>query len=128
MCAAVTAKKGHEKEGKKEEDLASMSCADDTRALTSMEISELKPKVSTWSIVKGTDRIDHLEKVFKFKDFREALSFTNKVGELAETEEHHPAILTEYGKVTVMWWTHTAKGLTQNDFIMAAKMDKKALG
>jgi 4a-hydroxytetrahydrobiopterin dehydratase len=56
----------------------------------------------------------------------QALDFTNKVGGLAEEEDHHPAILTEYGKVTVVWWTHAIKGLHRNDFIMAAKTDQLA--
>lgn len=58
---------------------------------------------------------------FKFKDFAEALAFTNKVGQIAEEEGHHPSILTEWGGVTVTWWTHKIKGLHRNDFIMAAK-------
>jgi 4a-hydroxytetrahydrobiopterin dehydratase len=68
--------------------------------------------------------IKRLERTFKFKDFAQALAFTNKVGELAESEGHHPAILTEWGKVTVAWWTHKIKGLHQNDFAMAAKTDR----
>ena len=69
------------------------------------------------------DGIKRLRRAFKFKDFREAMQFTNRVGELAEQEDHHPAILTEWGKVTVTWWTHKIKGLHRNDFIMAAKTD-----
>ena len=64
-----------------------------------------------------------MERTFKFKDFAEALSFTNKIGRIAEEEAHHPLILTEWGKVTVTWWTHKIKGLHHNDFIMAAKTD-----
>jgi 4a-hydroxytetrahydrobiopterin dehydratase len=75
-----------------------------------------------WSVVEK-DGIKRLEKSFKFKDFAEALAFTNKVGELAEKEGHHPDILTEWGSVTVSWWTHKIKGLSKNDFIMAAKTD-----
>lgn len=69
------------------------------------------------------DGIKRLEKSFKFKDFAEALAFTNKVGKIAEKEGHHPDILTEWGRVTVSWWTHKIKGLHRNDFIMAAKTD-----
>jgi len=61
------------------------------------------------------------------KEFCAALDFTNTVGGLAEEEGHHPAILTEYGKVTVVWWTHKIKGLHRNDFIMAAKTDQIAI-
>jgi 4a-hydroxytetrahydrobiopterin dehydratase len=70
------------------------------------------------------DQVKRLEKVFKFKNFSEALEFTNRVGALAEQEDHHPALLTEWGKVTVNWWTHKIKGLHRNDFIMAAKTDR----
>src|SRR4029434_3522610 len=65
--------------------------------------------------------INRLERLYKFSNFAEALTFTNKVGELAEAEAHHPALLTEWGRVTVAWWTHKIRGLHRNDFIMAAK-------
>jgi 4a-hydroxytetrahydrobiopterin dehydratase len=74
------------------------------------------------------DGIPRLERVFKFKNFAQALAFTNQVGALAEAEDHHPAILTEWGKVTVSWWTHKIKGLHQNDFIMAARTDGLYMG
>ena len=61
---------------------------------------------------------------FKFKNFVQALEFTNQVGRLAEEECHHPALLTEWGRVTVTWWTHKIKGLHRNDFVMAAKTDE----
>ena len=67
--------------------------------------------------------VRRLERVFAFKDFAQALAFTNQVGELAEAEGHHPAILTEWGRVTVTWWTHKINGLHRNDFIMAAKTE-----
>ena len=70
--------------------------------------------------------IQRLERVFPCKDFAEALSFTNRVGALAEAEGHHPAILTEWGRVTVTLWTHNIRGLHRNDFIMAAKIDSMA--
>ena len=66
----------------------------------------------------------HLEKEFKFKDFREALAFTNKVGELAEAQGHHPDIYLAWGKVKVTIWTHKIDGLTESDFVMAAKIDR----
>jgi 4a-hydroxytetrahydrobiopterin dehydratase len=69
------------------------------------------------------DGIQRLERVFTTKDFVEALSFTNRIGALAEDEGHHPAILTEWGRVTVTLWTHKIHGLHRNDFIMAAKID-----
>src|SRR5262249_37265726 len=64
-----------------------------------------------------------LERVFHFPSFADALAFTNQIGTLAEAEGHHPALLTEWGRVTVTWWTHKIRGLHRNDFIMAAKTD-----
>ena len=66
---------------------------------------------------------NQLTREFKFRDFAQALAFTDRVGALAEEEDHHPAILTEWGKVTVAWWTHKIRGLHRNDFVMAAKSD-----
>jgi 4a-hydroxytetrahydrobiopterin dehydratase len=91
--------------------------------VTDEEIAEYHPQVPQWNIVDH-DGIQHLDRVFKFKNFVEALAFTNKVGELAEEEGHHPALLTEWGKVTVSWWTHKIAGLHRNDFIMAARTDQ----
>ena len=67
--------------------------------------------------------VKRLERVFGFRNFTEALRFTNRVGALAEDEGHHPAILTEWGRVTVTLWTHKIRGLHRNDFVMAAKID-----
>jgi 4a-hydroxytetrahydrobiopterin dehydratase len=98
-------------------------CRGDEPTVTDEEIEALHPQVPDWQIVE-TDHIKRLQRVFKFKNFAEALEFTNKVGALAEAEDHHPALLTEWGKVTVTWWTHKIKGLHRNDFIMAAKTDE----
>lgn len=65
----------------------------------------------------------HLEKDYLFKNFREALEFTNKIGEIAEQEGHHPDILLSYGKVKIQLWTHKIDGLSESDFILAAKYD-----
>jgi 4a-hydroxytetrahydrobiopterin dehydratase len=75
---------------------------------------------------KGWQVIDenHLEKTYPFPDFRSALSFTNKVGELAEREGHHPDIYLSYGKVKISLWTHKINGLSESDFILAAKFDE----
>jgi len=91
--------------------------------MTDTEIDKLHPQVPDWKVIQ-LDDIKRLERQFKFKNFAEALKFTNKVGQLAETEDHHPSLLTEWGKVTVTWWTHKIKGLHRNDFIMAAKTDQ----
>jgi 4a-hydroxytetrahydrobiopterin dehydratase len=66
----------------------------------------------------------HLDKEYKFKDFRQALEFTNKVGELAESQSHHPDIYLAWGKVRLTIWTHKIDGLTESDFVLAAKADK----
>jgi len=91
-------------------------------SLSDQEVAELHPQVSDWQIVER-DGVKRLVRVFKFKNFVEALAFTNQVGDLAEEQDHHPALLTEWGKVTVTWWTHAVEGLHRNDFIMAAKTD-----
>ncbi len=90
--------------------------------LTDAEIYQRMPQVPEWQ-VKEVNGEKRLERVFKFKDFAEALAFTNKVGAIAEQEDHHPAITTEWGKVTVEWWTHKIHGLQQDDFNMAARTD-----
>jgi len=72
-----------------------------------------------WNVVDE----HHLVKVFKFKDFKSALVFTNAVGELAEAEGHHPVIELTWGRVTVTTWTHKINGLSENDFIMASKIE-----
>lgn len=97
-------------------------CRKGDPTLTDAEIAKLHPAVLQWTILEKNS-IKRLERVFKFKDFAEALAFTVKLGQLAESEDHHPAILTEWGRVTVSWWTHVIKGLHRNDFIMAAKTD-----
>ncbi|NWG12291.1 MAG: 4a-hydroxytetrahydrobiopterin dehydratase [Acidobacteria bacterium] len=91
--------------------------------VTKEEIDLLKPQVPEW-VILTVEGIDRLERSFHFEDFAQALDFTVKVGELSEREGHHPAILTEWGRVTVSWWTHKIGGLHANDFIMAAKTDQ----
>jgi 4a-hydroxytetrahydrobiopterin dehydratase len=96
------------------------ACRGDEPTLTDDEIAELRLQVPEWQVVER-EGIKRLERVFKFANFAQALEFTNKVGERAEEEGHHPALLTEWGKVTISWWTHKIGGLHQNDFIMAAR-------
>ena len=100
-----------------------VSCRKDAPKVTQEEIAEFGPQVPKWKI-ENRNGIGRLERDFKFDDFAQALSFTNRVGELAESEGHHPALLTEWGRVTVTWWTHKIRGLHRNDFIMAAKTDQ----
>jgi 4a-hydroxytetrahydrobiopterin dehydratase len=99
------------------------ACRGGDPTLTDAEIADLQPQVPEWRVIE-VDGVKRLERVFTFKDFVAALAFTNMVSDLAEEEGHHPAILTEWGKVTVTWWTHKIKGLHRNDFIMAAKTDE----
>jgi 4a-hydroxytetrahydrobiopterin dehydratase len=98
------------------------ACRRGEPTVTDEEIAEFHPQIPEWKI-KEVDGVKQLERAFKFKNFRQALAFTNKVGEAAEEEGHHPALLTEWGKVTVTWWTHKIGGLHKNDFIMAAQAD-----
>ncbi len=100
-----------------------VACRAGEPTLTDAEIAGYQPQAPDWQIVER-DGIKRLERVFRFKNFVEALAFTNRVGELAEAEGHHPALLTEWGKVGVTWWTHKIKGLHRNDFIMATKTDQ----
>ena len=86
------------------------------------DLLHLKPLIPEWEIIR-VDGINRLKRVYSFRNFKEALAFANKVGLIAEQENHHPSILTEWGRVTVEWWTHKIKGLHRNDFIMAAKTD-----
>lgn len=107
-------------------DLKTMHCSrirKEEAPLSEGEVNRYLEKVSEWSVVEK-DGIPRLEKRYKFKDFKEALAFTNRVGEIAEEQDHHPLIATEWGRVTVTWWTHVIKGLHLNDFIMAAKTDE----
>jgi len=98
------------------------ACRRDSPQISPAEVQELKPQIPDWKLVER-EGISRLERVFPFADFAQALSFTNRVGALAEAEGHHPAILTEWGRVTVTLWTHKIRGLHRNDFIMAAKID-----
>jgi len=100
-----------------------VACRGDAPTASEAEITELKPAVADWEIVT-LDGIRRLERVFRFSDFAGALAFTQAVGVLAEREGHHPVLLTEWGQVTVTWWTHKIRGLHRNDFIMAAKTDE----
>ena len=99
-----------------------IACRPDAPRVTDAEIAELMAQIPDWRIQEA-DGIPHLVRTFSFPDFAQALAFTNRVGQIAEEEAHHPALLTEWGKVTVSWWTHAIEGLHRNDFIMAAKTD-----
>jgi 4a-hydroxytetrahydrobiopterin dehydratase len=87
--------------------------------LAGAELATLLAQVPGWQVVGDHD----LRKVFTFPDFRKALDFVNRVGEVAETEGHHPDLFLAWGRVEVKIWTHKIDGLTESDFILAAKID-----
>jgi 4a-hydroxytetrahydrobiopterin dehydratase len=99
------------------------ACQRGAPTVTDEEMRELLPQIPEWE-VEVEDDIPRLVRTFTFPDFASALAFTVRVGEIAEEEQHHPAILTEWGSVTVLWWTHKIRGLHKNDFIMAARTDQ----
>jgi 4a-hydroxytetrahydrobiopterin dehydratase len=113
-------------EVKKMNDLKSMSCIQPKKggqSLSKPEIEIYRPQIPDWDIIE-IDGVNRLVRQFRFKNFVQALEFTNRIGELAEQEDHHPSILTEWGKVTISWWTHAVEGLHLNDLISAAKSDQ----
>lgn len=104
-------------------DLASKSCVPcrgGVPPLAGAELAALEKQVKGWEVVEG----HHLKKEVKFPDFKQALAFVNKVGEIADQEEHHPEITFTWGKALITVWTHAVNGLTESDFILAAKIDK----
>ena len=108
-------------------DLASRGCVPRRGGVPPMQGDEIKKFVEQldgWEVVKE----HHLRKVFEFKDFREALDFVNRIGELAEEQGHHPDISFGWGRAEVTIWTHKIDGLTESDFILAAKIDKQEPG
>ena len=98
------------------------ACRAGAPSVTPEEIAQIHPQVPEWQII-NEGGIPKLDRAFKFKNFKDAIAFTNKVGEAAEIEGHHPRMTTEWGKVAVTWWTHKIRNLHKNDFIMAAKTD-----
>jgi 4a-hydroxytetrahydrobiopterin dehydratase len=107
------------------QDLAQMRCVPcrgGEPALSDAEINNLLSLLPGWQIVE-VDGIKRIEKTFHFDNFAHALAFTNAVGALAEEQDHHPQLVTEWGQVKVAFWTHAVGGLHQNDFIMAAKTE-----
>ncbi len=100
-------------------------CRANEPTLDETGIAALMPQTPNWRVIQH-DGIKRLERVFEFADFAQALLFTNKVGALAESVGHHPVLLTQWGSVTVTWWTHKIGGLHRNDFVMAARTDALA--
>ncbi|HLI33765.1 MAG TPA: 4a-hydroxytetrahydrobiopterin dehydratase [Terriglobia bacterium] len=95
-------------------------CKGDVPPLKGAELQKLQSEVPGWEVVNE----HHLEKTYKFPDFVKALAFVNRIGELAEQQGHHPDIYLAWGKVGVKTWTHKIDGLTESDFILAAKIDQ----
>ncbi|SHF47576.1 4a-hydroxytetrahydrobiopterin dehydratase [Modicisalibacter ilicicola DSM 19980] len=101
------------------------ACSADAPKATREQIEAFRRDIPDWQLIER-DGIMQLERVFTFRNFKQALAFTNQVGDIAEEAGHHPALLTEWGKVTVTWWSHAIKSLHKNDFILAARTDEVA--
>jgi len=84
------------------------------------QINEMSSQLPDWQVVNE----HHLQRAYSFKDFRETLDFVNRIGELAEEQGHHPDICFGWGKADITIWTHKIDGLTESDFVLAAKIDK----
>ncbi|MCO8164431.1 4a-hydroxytetrahydrobiopterin dehydratase [Pseudomonas sp. 21LCFQ010] len=100
-------------------------CHGNASPVSDDDLKILLPQLPGWRL-ETRDGVRQLEKTYEFKNFASALAFTNAIGALAEAEDHHPALLTEWGKVTVSWWTHAIAGLHANDFILAARTEGAA--
>jgi 4a-hydroxytetrahydrobiopterin dehydratase len=98
-------------------------CRGGEPTVSEAELETYHQQVPDWEVLEQ-DGVKRLQRTFKFKNFREALAFTNKIGAIAEEQDHHPVLKTEWGKVTITWWTHAIRGLHRNDFIMASKSDE----
>lgn len=103
------------------------ACRADAPRVSDAELAELIRQIPDWQPIV-VDGVMQLQREFDFANFVDALAFTNRIGALAEEAGHHPALLTEWGKVTVRWWSHKIRGLHRNDFILAARTDALANG
>ncbi len=99
------------------------ACRADAPKISDDDLKMLMPNIPDWSVIV-VDGVMQLSREYEFKNFEQAMAFSNRVGEIAEAEGHHPAILTEWGKVTITWWSHQIMGLHKNDLIMAARTDE----
>jgi|TARA_Y100000994_G_scaffold240107_1_gene234470 4a-hydroxytetrahydrobiopterin dehydratase len=98
------------------------ACTIDAPLVSDSEAKVLLLELDGW-VIENDSGINQLIKTYKFSNYAESLDFSNKVADLAESEDHHPKIVLEYGSVEVSWWSHKIKGLHKNDFICAAKTD-----
>ena len=106
-------------------DLASSTfeaCRIDAPKVSDDEASLLIKEIEGWDVID--DGVKKLKKEFSFSNYSDSVDFSNKVADMADKEDHHPQIILEWGKVTVIWWSHKIKGLHKNDFICAAKTNK----
>jgi len=101
-------------------DKTCVPCKGGVSPLAGKELEKLSKQLPHWKVVDA----HHITRTFTFPDFRQALEFVNKVGELAEEQGHHPDILLSWGKAEITTWTHKINGLTESDFILAAKIDQ----
>lgn len=99
------------------------ACRADAPKVTEAEMQQLSLQVPDWQVIDDAGVLKLIRQI-KVANFVAAMALAHKVGELAESQGHHPAILVEWGKLTVTWWTHKIKGLHKNDFVMAAKTDE----
>ncbi len=99
------------------------ACRADAPRVSDEDLALMLKQIPDWQPIVRS-RVLQLQRVFGFQNFNRAMAFSNQVAELAEAAGHHPAILTEWGKVTVTWWTHKINGLHRNDFILAARTDE----
>ncbi|MFT5399668.1 MAG: 4a-hydroxytetrahydrobiopterin dehydratase [Planctomycetota bacterium] len=99
------------------------ACRADAPQISEQDLKALMPKIPDWEVIV-VDGVMQLRREFSFNNFARAMAFSYRVGELAESAGHHPSILTEWGKVTITWWSHKIKGLHKNDLIMAARTDE----
>ena len=104
-------------------DMKCVPCRGGDPQVAEEQLAEYLPQVPEWEVLE-VDGVKRLQRAFKFKNFAQALAFTDQVGVLAKEQDHHPALLTEWGRVTVTWWTHAIQGLHNNDFISAARTDQ----
>ncbi len=101
------------------------ACRPDAPRLDEKEIARYSAQLPEWR-VETVNGVNQLHRTYKFKNFAQALAFTNRVGALAEEINHHPELVTEWGRTTVKWWSHKIKGLHEMDFAMAKRCDRLA--
>ena len=97
------------------------ACKIDAPRLTDTEITNLISEINDWDLIQ--EPVKQIKKIFSFSDYQSGVNFLNAVATIADQEDHHPELALEWGKVTVIWWSHKIKGLHKNDFICASKTD-----